>query len=221
MVSGCLVAKNQLNVAFDAKIFILVWLMGVLEVWYIPQWVDHWIPSISHNKTARIYMVNNVVSQAASQEIAEEALSKSTLRLLNPVFLLCTPHNALCHIENPLQVVCANTKICLLVDVYPLATVQRRMKQIDSDICYLCDLGETEDREHFLIRCDTLKEVRAKYLHRILDLIPHIDNLNTENPDQFLVPDTGRLLYHKKKKKTLPVFGSCLGHVQKFQVTWG
>ena len=85
-------------------------------------------------------MVNDVVSQAASQEIAEEALSKSTLRLLNPVFSPRTHQNALCHIENPLQVVRANTKI-------RLATVQRRMKQMDSDICSLCDLGETEDIE--------------------------------------------------------------------------
>ena len=85
------------------------------------------------------------------------------------------------------QVVRANTKIHLLLDVYPLATVQRRMKQIGSDICSLCDLGETEDRVHFLIRCDALKEVLAKYLHHVLDLIPHIDNLNTENPDRFLV----------------------------------
>ena len=132
-------------------------------------------------------LVNDVVSQAASHEIAEEALSKSTLRLLNPVFSWRTPHNALCHIKNPLQVVLANTKIRLLVDVYPLTTVQRRMKQIDSDICSLCDLGETEERVHFLIRCNALKEVRAKYLHHVLFLIPHIDNLNTENPDQFLV----------------------------------
>ena len=103
------------------------------------------VPDLYTNPPSKLLwkrMVNDVVSQAASHEIAEEALSKSTLRLLNPVFLPRTPHNALCHIENPLQVVRANTKICLLVDVYPLATVQRPMNQIDSDICSLCDLGE-------------------------------------------------------------------------------
>ena len=132
-------------------------------------------------------MVNEAVYLAASQEIAKEALSRSTLGLLNPLFTARTPHNALCHIENPLQVARANTKIRLLVDVYPLATVQKRMKQIDGDICSLCDLGETEDRLHFLTRCPALSEVRTKYLHRILALIPHTDDLDTENLDQFLV----------------------------------
>ena len=63
----------------------------------------------------------------------------------------------------------------------------KRMKQIDGDICSLCDLGETEDRLHFLTRCSALSEVRTKYLHRILALIPHTDDLDTENLDQFLV----------------------------------
>ena len=103
--------------------------------------------------------------------ITEEAQLKSTLKYLNPAVTPCCAHDAVAHIENPFQVTRANAKIRLMVDVYPLGAVRRRMKQVNTDICQLCDSQETEDRVHFLTKCQAMGEIRGKYLSRIISTV--------------------------------------------------
>ena len=87
--------------------------------------------------------------EKASCEINEEALKRSTLRYLNPAHSTRIPHDAVLHIDNPYQVTRANVKI-------RLATMKSRMKLIKDDTCTLCNNGDQEDQEHFLIKCSRL-----------------------------------------------------------------
>ena len=53
-----------------------------------------------------------------------------------------------------------------IYDTYPLYRNRKRMKKIDHDTCPLCCL-ETEDTEHFVLRCPNLEHTRNKYMNRI------------------------------------------------------
>ena len=116
-------------------------------------------------------MVTEAVNREATRMITEEAQLKSTLKYLNPAVTPCCAHDAVAHIENPFQVTRANAKIRLMVDVYPLGAVRRRMKQVNTDICQLCDSQDTEDRVHFLTKCRAMGEIREKYLSRIISTV--------------------------------------------------
>ena len=111
--------------------------------------------------------VDNAVLSHATEQIRQETTQKSTLKHINPIITVLVPHHCLRDIENPLQVVRANIKSRILMDVYPLNTNRKRMKQISSDECDICNNGAKEDIRHFLIECHSLDETRRKYRERI------------------------------------------------------
>ena len=112
------------------------------------------------------------LSGYASNKLQEEARTKSTLRYLTPYHIPRTPHYCLSNAYNPYQVTRANIKSRLLLDVYPLSRVTKRMKKTTEDICPICQLDEQENQVHFLLRCPKLEEVRPKYLPKLLELLP-------------------------------------------------
>ena len=96
--------------------------------------------------------------------------TEHTLNLLNPKFDTQT-HDRLQLIENPYQVARANIKTCLLVDVYSLGAVKKRMKRSSTEKCPLCGYVR-EDRVHFLIQCGALKDIRDCYMEKVMCSIP-------------------------------------------------
>ena len=79
--------------------------------------------------------VDNALLSHATEQIRLEATQISTLKYINPVITALVPHHCLRNIKNPFQVVQANIKSSILMDVYPLNTNRKRMKQISSDEC--------------------------------------------------------------------------------------
>ena len=116
--------------------------------------------------------VDNAVFTHATEQIRQEATQKSTLKHINPIITALIPHHCLRDIENPLQVVRANIKSRILMDVYPLNTNRKRMKQISTDECDVCNNGAKEDIRHFLLECHSLDETRRKYRERIDAILP-------------------------------------------------
>ena len=68
----------------------------------------------------------------------------------------------------------AAIKARLLTGTYTLQANRHRFNQHEIDAtCELCKL-EPEDREHFILHCKTLSEVREKHLPKLLELVPEM-----------------------------------------------
>ena len=96
---------------------------------------------------------------------------KSTLNLLNNKFKYKEAQLTVSSVDNPRQVARANIKLRLLVGVYPLQVVRFKMKKATTEICQLCK-SSSEDITHFLLACEPLSEVRRKYIHAFISILP-------------------------------------------------
>ena len=82
--------------------------------------------------------VKEAVIKAAKEQIETEANKMATLYYLSKNFNYNTVHPARDKVHNHRQLTRVNVKIRLLVEVFPLQTQRKRMKQVASDYCPLC-----------------------------------------------------------------------------------
>ena len=127
-------------------------------------------------------MIKDATNKFYRKNILEEMESKTTLKYLaiqeNP---LDEPHPIYKYIgPDPHDVEKAAIKARLLTGTYTLQTDKHRFNQYEVDkTCQLCN-QEPEDREHFILQCTVLTEVRQKYVPELLELVP---SEGTENED--------------------------------------
>ena len=103
--------------------------------------------------------------------IQDLAKDKSTVTHMVQDFMKNEPHPSVKFVSNPRQVSRACIKSMVLTQTYPLLDSRFKMKKSNTDICPLCQEG-TEDTEHFLVKCRSLKGVRANYSGKITYLLP-------------------------------------------------
>ena len=147
----------------------VVYISKLLSKYNLPSIIDIYIDFPDKEQWRK--SIQKAIYDHATEEVHEEAKTKSTLTLLNTVCQPKQTHSAISFITNPFQVNRMNIKIRLLLDDYPLGKNKRRMKQITSDICDFC-LEEREDRPHFLLKCKAFKGIRTKFFPMMMDMFP-------------------------------------------------
>ena len=76
--------------------------------------------------------------------------------------------------SSPHDVEKAAIKARLLTGCYTLQAQKHKFNQYEVDkTCLLC-CKETEDREHFILRCEALQKTREKHLSKLFTILPSI-----------------------------------------------
>ena len=128
------------------------------------------------NKEKWRSMVKEATNKRYYQEMTEEIKSKTSLRFLeiqqNP---LDEPHRIYKYVgTNPHDVEKAAIKARLLTGTYTLQANRHRFNQYEVDkTCELCSM-DTEDREHFILHCTALEEVRNKHIAKLYSVTPNL-----------------------------------------------
>ena len=117
-------------------------------------------------------MVNKAVLEVVTEEIENEALTKSTLQYLNPAFQYNQCHNVICYVRNPREVRRACVKTHMLTGTYMLQSTRLKFRLVKEDTCLMCGEG-TEDLVHCLLQCPATDTAHQKHMPRVLDTLPH------------------------------------------------
>jgi hypothetical protein len=100
------------------------------------------------------------------------AVNKSSLRYMNTNVCERKPHHMWDTVppsQSEIKAACVKAK--LLTGTYTLQSNRSRFNQYEVDAtCTLCH-KEPETREHFLIRCESLTDVRSKYMNMLENTI--------------------------------------------------
>lgn len=126
-------------------------------------------PSKSHWKK----QVKNAILEKITEDIEDEATTKSTLRYLNHKYSYNTGHLAVTEVRSPREVRRAGIKLRLLTGTYTLQSSQLTFGKVTTDQCLMCQ-SAGEDTKHFLLECAYLNDSRRPYLIQIDTLIPHV-----------------------------------------------
>ena len=121
-------------------------------------------------------MVREATNTKYRKEVMEEMKTKSSLRYLSiQEHPLDEPHQIYRTIgSSPHEVEKAAIKTRLLTGCYTLQAHKHKYNQHEVDkTCLLC-CKETEDREHFIIRCEALEKTREKHLSKLYYVLPNI-----------------------------------------------
>ena len=128
---------------------------------------------ISSSKITMKNMFKKAVHEYWSNQLKEECYGKITVAYIN-IESLSTRQ---CHPvwrtvnSNLYDIQRATVKVKLLTDTYVLQKhIHKFSRSENDDLCNLC-LLETEDREHFLLNCSALFEVREIWLKKIKEYI--------------------------------------------------
>jgi hypothetical protein len=131
------------------------------------------------NKRTWKRMVETAVHHYWFRELTEQAMTKSTLSLLD--IATCNPgqlHSVWNHNADPLEAHMATVKARVLVQRYPLYSSYCAGPK-KSSLCPLCK-SEEETVQHFLLQCTALAEPRLHYLKEIYH---HLLTTNTAMPN--------------------------------------
>ena len=117
----------------------------------------------------------------------EDIESKSTLRYLNPDSVkVGRVHQVYAYVNNStFDIRRAEMKARLLTGTYTLQATRARFNQFCvNPQCPLCK-QEPENRVHFLVICQTLKDIRSPYIKKIRDLFGCSRNIDhvLRNPE--------------------------------------
>ena len=122
----------------------------------------------------------NIVKEATNtkyrKEVMEELKTKTSLRYLSiQEHPLDEPHQVYRTLgSSPHDVEKAAIKARLLTGCYTLQAQKHKFNQYEVDkTCLLC-CKETEDREHFILRCEALQKTREKHLSILFAILPSI-----------------------------------------------
>jgi endonuclease/exonuclease/phosphatase family metal-dependent hydrolase len=118
--------------------------------------------------------VNTAVTNLWKKNIVEEAATKSTLIYLNPVLNVKAPHRILTTCSSdPRDIRRAHVKTKLITGTYTLQYNRVVFNQTTDACCPLCHKDD-ETREHFLLKCEILSDIRKPHMEDIINTIPYI-----------------------------------------------
>ena len=127
-------------------------------------------------------MLKEVTNTTYRKEVIEEMKNKTSLRYMavqkNP---LDEPHPLYKHTgSNPHDIEKAAIKARILTGTYTLQANRHKFNQQEIDkTCELCR-KDTEDREHFILDCTALEEMRQKHIPSLLEIAPELNDKRTE-----------------------------------------
>jgi hypothetical protein len=134
------------------------------------------IPELAFSDTSKEEwkrIVKSAIYDLLEEQIKNEAMQKSTLSYLNPIFITGYTHTSIRYLEHPREISRANIKIRLLTQTYKLQVFAFKYKQVKEPKCPIC-LVQDEDLEHFILSCPLLEPARRTYIMRINEVIPHV-----------------------------------------------
>ena len=108
-------------------------------------------------------LVTCQISVHWKEKLGLEAEDKSSVKYLNPLFVMGTPHLALSKIDNSIACRRATIKCKLLTGTLMLQSLRVTYKQAYSANCLLCSNGD-ETVTHFLLKCHALATERGRFL---------------------------------------------------------
>ena len=150
----------------------IIYIKDVLQKYSLPSVCD-----LLQNLPSKLVwkkQCKKAIFEKVVEDTADEALSKSTLRYLNPVMTPNQGHLAVyANIDSQRQISRANIKIRLLTGTYTLQFHQHKFGKAPTDVCSLCQKS-CEDTPHFLLECDFLKDCRSIYIPQISNFIPYV-----------------------------------------------
>ena len=149
----------------------MIYIKKILQKYSLPSIPD--LLNSMPSKSSWKHQVKKAVIKKVAGDIAEEALSKSTLKYLHAKFTMNQSHHAVNLPGNPREVTRSNIKIRLLTGTYTLQASQQVFGKVTSDICQMCGT-DTENTRHFLLDCVFLEKYREIYTKQINFTIPYV-----------------------------------------------
>ena len=117
------------------------------------------------SKKSHSHLLGNYMARRENRKINIKYLSLRYVKIRQPHYLWRSIDN----IQH--QVKQAEVKGRILTNTYTLQSNRAKYNQHRvNDTCQLCKTG-TEDREHFILKCNSLEHVRQKYIQKLQDYL--------------------------------------------------
>ena len=136
-------------------------------------------------------MIKKAIHRVHMESLKDETVSQTTVRYLNTSLCSLThPHTVWQTVQSSVRdVTRAMVKAKLLTGTYSLESKKIKYGKADTGICPLCH-EEVESREHFVVLCPSLQDIRTPYVTQFRDLIKThlgtIESINSTSPSVIL-----------------------------------